>query len=346
MSFDDVIRLNRNSLILGIVGRNRLTATILSVAMGVCTLGNAQNASMSDGVVVTGKPGNVSQARLLILEAEDLGMAHSIDSATFKALENGWITSAGVLIPGPWLPEVGRWAQQHKDADFGVRLDVNSDWSSYRWRPVSPQESKSGLVDEGGYLSNSQKYIARHATSEQVERELREQIQLAQRFGISPSHLDNHMRALTTTPALFRSYWEMGQEFKLPILVPKELIRSRGVTTSKPGVMSFGGIELTLREFPVDRELEIMPGLAQKDWLPAYERTLHELPPGVYVLSVHLGFDNDELRGMTWNHPNWGAEWRQNDYDVISSPEFQKFLKDEGFVLVSWKDLNKVRQLN
>jgi len=83
-----------------------------------------------------------------------------------------------------------------------------------------------------------------------------------------------------------------------------------------------------------------MPGLAQKDWLSAYEKTLEALPPGVYLLSVHLGYNDDELQAMTWDHPNWGAQRRQNDLDVVGSPEFQKFLKDKGFILVGWKEMN------
>jgi hypothetical protein len=56
---------------------------------------------------------------------------------------------------------------------------------------------------------------------------------------------------------------------------------------------------------------------------------------------VHLGYNDEELQAMTWDHPNWGAQWRQNDLDVVSSPEFQKFLKDKGFILIGWKDLRK-----
>jgi len=59
----------------------------------------------------------------------------------------------------------------------------------------------------------------------------------------------------------------------------------------------------------------------------------------VYELIVHLGFDDDEMRGATWNHPNWGAAWRQHDFDLVKSSEFRQFLKDQGFVLVGWKDL-------
>jgi chitin disaccharide deacetylase len=285
---------------------------------------------------------SVGGHRLLVIQAEDLGMAHSIDKASFEALEKGWATSAGVLVPGSWFPEVLRWSRSHPSADLGVRLDLNADWSSYRWRPVSNVQAGSGLVDGGGYLSSSQMNVARRATPTEVETEERAQIDLAKKAGMQVTHLDNHMRALTVTPAMFQTYWKMGQEYGLPIVLPSELVKARGTSAGKPGDYNFGGVEVEMAQLPIDREIEIMPGLAQKDWLSAYEKTLDALSPGVYLLSVHLGFNDDELQAMTWDHPNWGAQWRQNDYDVISNPEFQKFLKDKGFILVNWKDLQKM----
>jgi len=268
-------------------------------------------------------------------------MAHSIDKASFEALEKGWVTTAGVLVPGPWFPEVLRWSRGHPNADLGIRLDLNADWSSYRWRPISGLQKGSGLTDAGGYLSSSYQHVAQHSTPAEVDGELRAQIDMAKVAGIRITHLDNHMRTLMLTPALFQSYWKMGQEYGLPIVVPNEQMKQRGMATQKPGVYSFGGVEVDIARLPIDRELEIKPGLAKQDWLSAYEKTLDALPPGVYLLSVHLGYNDDELQAMTWDHPDWGAQWRQNDLDVVSSPEFQKFLKDKGFILVGWKDLQK-----
>jgi hypothetical protein len=285
--------------------------------------------------------GYAADARVLVIQAEDLGMAHSIDKASFEALEKGWVTSAGVLVPGPWFPEVLRWSRSHPNSDLGMRLDLNADWSSYRWRPVSGAQKGSGLTDPGGYLSSSQIFVSQHATPAEVESELRAQIDMAKRAGIQITHLDHHMRVMMVTPALFQSYWKMGQEYGLPIVLPNQQVKLKGVATQTPGVLKFGGIDVDLASLPIDRELEIMPGLAKQDWLSAYEKTLDALPPGVYLLSVHLGYNDDELQAMTWDHPSWGAEWRQNDLDVVSSPEFQKFLKDKGFILVGWKDLQK-----
>ena len=89
----------------------------------------------------------------------------------------------------------------------------------------------------------------------------------------------------------------------------------------------------------LDGVLSIEPGVKPADWLSAYEKMLAPLPPGTYELIVHLGYDDDEMKGATWNHPDYGAAWRQADFDLVRSPEFQKFLRDQSFQLIDWADL-------
>jgi hypothetical protein len=54
---------------------------------------------------------------------------------------------------------------------------------------------------------------------------------------------------------------------------------------------------------------------------------------------VHLAYDDEEMRGATWDHPDWGAAWRQRDLDMVGSNEFQQFLKQQKFALVKWSDV-------
>lgn len=95
---------------------------------------------------ITGQTRSSVNSRLLIVEAEDLGMAHSIDACTFEAFDKRWVTSASVLVAAPWFPEVAFWANGHRQADIGVQLDLTADWKNYSWRPVSPQPSGSSLI--------------------------------------------------------------------------------------------------------------------------------------------------------------------------------------------------------
>jgi predicted glycoside hydrolase/deacetylase ChbG (UPF0249 family) len=279
--------------------------------------------------------------RYLIVEAEDLGMAHSIDRASLDALEKGLDTSVAILVPAPWFSEVVRWSRHHPNADLGLQLDLNAEWASYRWRPVSVQPPNSGLLDPVGYLPNNAQYIGRHAKPEEVAAEFRAQIDAAKKAGLPITHLDTHGGVGLFTPWLFKEFWKASQDSGLPVVLSKEYVLKHGTPTGKENVYSIAGIEIDLDSVPFDRILQLEPGFAKEDWLNAYEKTLAALPPGVYMLSVHLGFNDEELQAMTVDHPNWGAQWRQNDYDVISSPEFQKFLKVQGFTLIGWKELKK-----
>src|ERR671932_689904 len=79
-------------------------------------------------------------SRLLVIHADDLGMSHSVNRATFDALEHGYVTSSSILVPCPWFPEVARWAKMHPEADLGIHMALNSEWTDFRWRTVAPQD--------------------------------------------------------------------------------------------------------------------------------------------------------------------------------------------------------------
>lgn len=121
-----------------------MTRYLLAVCLLVhCLFAAAQEFDSIGQKTVAAQLGYPADARLLIIQAEDLGMAHSIDKASFEALEKDGVTTAGILVPGPWFPEVLRWSRNHPNADLGIRLDLNSDWPSFRWRPVSCGERDS-----------------------------------------------------------------------------------------------------------------------------------------------------------------------------------------------------------
>jgi chitin disaccharide deacetylase len=271
--------------------------------------------------------GYPANSRLLIIHADDLGMAHSVNRATFEALEKRWITSSSILVPCPWFPEVVRFAKSHPEADLGIHLALTSEWTAYRWFPLSAKEKVPSLVDEGGYMPLEESIVAKQARAPEAAIELQAQIDRAISSGIKISHLDTHMTALVGTPELFRVYQSSGRKYHLPILVGDYKVPQ--------------GANLSADESLVQRVIGIDPGIAPKDWADWYKKTLAALPAGVYELIVHLAYDDDEMRGATWDHPDWGSAWRQLDFDMIRSEDFQRFLHEQGFILITWKDLAK-----
>ena len=274
--------------------------------------------------------GYPASARLLIIHADDVGMFHSVNRATFEALEKGWITSASILVPCPWFPEAARWARAHPQADLGLHLALTSEWTDVRWGPVAPADKVPSLLDQDGYLYLDTPMLA-HVKMPEVETELRSQIERARTAGVRFTHLDTHMAALASSPELFTVYQRLGREYNVPILSEK------GETFRVPP-----GVSLADNEMLVQKVIGMEPGIDRKDWLKWYENALAPLPPGVYQLIVHLGYDDEEIQGATWNHPDWGAAWRQSDFDMVRSPEFQSFLRDQKLRLIRWSDLQKI----
>jgi|HubBroStandDraft_6_1064221.scaffolds.fasta_scaffold169957_1 predicted glycoside hydrolase/deacetylase ChbG (UPF0249 family) len=273
--------------------------------------------------------GYPASAKLLIIHADDFGGSHSINRATSEALEKGYITSASILVPCPWFMEAAEFAKAHPSADLGIHQALNSEWTEYRWGPVSSADQVPSLLDAQGYLPLDTPQVAKNAKPEEVERELRAQVDRAQKMGVHITHLDTHMAALFGTTDLYKIYLKMGHSYGLPILEEWE------------GVHGPLGVKPPVEEMLVQKVISIDPGVPAEKWAAWYEDQLKTLGPGVYQIIVHLAFDDDEMRGITKDHPDWGAAWRQHDFDMVKSAEFHQFLKDQGFTLVGWKDLAK-----
>jgi predicted glycoside hydrolase/deacetylase ChbG (UPF0249 family) len=310
--------------------KRRSKGVVWAAGVGAVALCALPARGQSPGPTVAERLGHPASARLLVLHADDLGMSRSVNRATLEALEKGWITSASILVPCPWFPDAARWARAHPEADLGIHLALNSEWTGYRWGPLSGAATVPSLVDAEGYLPLVETTVAQQAKPEEAERELRAQIDRAKAAGVRLSHLDSHMGALFGSPALFDVYRKLGAEYGLPLLMERRAATGSFVT---------GGQEQAL----VDQVLGIAPGVPISGWREAYEKLLAPLPPGVYELILHLAYDDDEMKGATWDHPDWGSAWRQADLELVRDPRFQEFLRKQGFVLVKWSDLAKAR---
>lgn len=304
-----------------------LNNLLLLLTIGLVTAGAiAQQTTKT----VQERLGYPADARLLIIHADDLGMNHSVNRATLEALDKHWITSSSILVPCPWFPEVARFAKTHPDADLGIHLALNSEWTDFRWGPVSSRDKVPSLLDADGYFPLLETDVGRDAKPHQAESELRAQIEKARRAAIPISHFDTHMTALMQQKDLLKVYEKLGRDYHLPILLDRS-----GSRKLPPG----GTIEA--EQTLVDSIIEISPGVPPEHWADWYKQTLAALKPGVYVMTVHLAHDDAEMQGATWDHPDWGAAWRQHDLDLVSSSDFQQFLKDQKFTLVKWSDLGK-----
>ncbi len=276
--------------------------------------------------------GYPADSKLLILHADDLGVAHSEDVASFDALDRGAVSSASVMMPTPWVTEVANYFKAHPDADIGLHLTLTSEWQTYRWGSVAPHDKVPSLLDSTGTFPDDEKIVAAKAKPADVELELRAQIERALALGIHPTHVDSHMGSLFTTPALIATYVKVAHEYHLPFLA----LKGSPLAAPESG--------FSQRDIVLDAVIIAGPEVAGDKWKEFYLNAIAGLKPGLTEMIVHLGHDDAELQAITVNHEPYGAAWRQRDYDVVTSAEFRKALLDNHVILVKWKDLGRISQ--
>ncbi len=271
-------------------------------------------------------------AKLLIVHADDLGMAHSINRASIKGLESGLVSSASIMIPCPWLPEIAAYARAHPDADLGLHLTLTSEWSLYRWGPILPKDRVPSLLDTNGYFYPTETEAAARIDPKEAEAEIRAQIARARALGIQPTHLDSHMGTLYQTQALFETLFRVARDNKLLIRVSKEWF------ATAPFLPSLIGPD----DVVMNTVINIGPEVTAAGWNKYYADAIKNLQPGITEMIVHLAYDDPEMRGVAFDHPDWGSQWRQRDFDFVTSEAFRKLLQENNVKLVTWREVSRL----
>lgn len=288
------------------------------------------NAGLGQTKTTAERLGYPRDAKLLIIHADDLAVAHSEDIASFDALDRQAVTSASIMVPCPWLTEVADYAKAHPEADLGLHLTLTSEWKTYRWGPVESKDKVPSLLDPQGYLWPETGPAAQNIKAEEVEREIRAQVERAIAMGIHPTHLDSHMGVLFSRADLFAIYVKVAREYKLPFLAMRD-------PNAPPSLLS----ALSDKDIVPDAIVIADPKVNVAEWKTFYLSAIKNLKPGLTEFIVHLGHDDAELQAVTVDHPDYGAAWRQRDYDAVTSAEFKQALEDNHVVLVRWNDVRK-----
>ncbi len=164
--------------------------------------------------------GYEADAKLLIVHADDIGLARSVNIATVQAFESGGITSGSLMVPCPWFPDFAAYYREHQPLDVGIHTTLAAEWDYYKWGGVSPAGEIPSLLDDNGYFYSPVEEVGLHADPAEVEKEIRAQIERALALGIRPTHLDTHMGSVMAKPELLQIYLKLGMEYGVPVLTP------------------------------------------------------------------------------------------------------------------------------
>ena len=278
---------------------------------------------MSDAPTLAERLGYAADAKLVILNADDLGMCHAANEGVYSALRDGRCTSASLMVPCPWAREA---AARYRGEDVGVHLTLNAEFELYRWGPCT--QSPSLLGGDGGFPGTIED-VWDHADLDEVRRELRAQVERAILWGFDVTHLDSHMGTLQLRPEFFDVYLDLAVEFDLPL-------RLSGRSTQQ--FVGFPFRDLAAEDGIVSPDhLVVYPGVGARQ---AVGETLANLKAGVTELFVHPATDHSELRALA---PD--ADGRVDDYVLMTDVDaLDAALATAGAELIGWRPLRDLQR--
>jgi predicted glycoside hydrolase/deacetylase ChbG (UPF0249 family) len=191
-----------------------------------------------------------SDARSLIVNADDFGRSPGINAGVIKAHEQGIVTSASLMVRWPAAAEAAAYVRGGRTLSLGLHVDL-AEWAfaEEEWfavYEVVPVDDERAVAAEVGAQLES----------------------FRQLVGRNPTHLDSHQHVHVSDAAVTKTLRVLARELGVPLRSHSTLVRYCG---DFYGQTPTGG---ALHEaIGVERLIEI----------------LAEIPPGTTELGCHPG---------------------------------------------------------
>ena len=276
--------------------------------------------------VAAAVPAPAQERIRLIVRGDDFGYTQASNLALAPSFDRGVMTSASVLVPGPWFAETARILRGRPEWSAGVHLTLTSEWNTLRWPPVSPAAAVPSLVAPDGFLwafgygrprpeewpSDGAPWAEHLFDAGEAEREFRAQIDRALKLGVRLDYIDCHM-GMACRAELADITRKIASDYCLGISSLGYFGEQRFSAKSPDG--SADGLRRALIE------------------------GLEKLGPGLWLYVDHPAVDTPELRAVD---TNTGVRWAEHRSAVLTAwtdPEVRSTIERRGIELVSMRDL-------
>nr|WP_221929931.1 polysaccharide deacetylase family protein [Fodinibius sediminis] len=319
--------------------------------------------------------GYPEDAKVLILHVDDAGMSWGSNKGTRAAVEQGVANSFSIMMPCAWVPGIADYVKANPRLDAGLHLTLTSEWDDYRWGPLMGKPSVPGLVDREGCFWGSVEEVVKHASADEVEAEIRAQVERALTMGFRPTHLDSHMGTLFADEDFLERYINVGADYDIPVMFPgghisflSEQYRREAIQNLKRQGKWEEGMEV-----PTPELVERAPEVGQRIWslgLPVlddlhnvsygwefpggedpsdkelqqfytqkYIDTIGRLKPGLTMVIMHCT-DPSEIFGSI----STSGLRRKGDLLAMTDPRLKEYLEEEDIILTTWREVMERRR--
>ncbi|MEN8653689.1 polysaccharide deacetylase family protein [Streptomyces sp. 21So2-11] len=265
-------------------------------------------------------------ARVLIVNLDDLGIYHAVNVAIIESIEQGIGSSCSLMAPCPWAPHAMHLLRERPEIPFGIHLTLVCDTTHYTWGPLAAKDKVPSLLDAAGELftptTAGRAALLTAARIDEVELEFRAQIDAVVDAGLTPTHLDWHCLADGGREDILDLTVALAAEYGLAVRVwldPGRLkMRERGLPVTDNDFLDSFALDLD--------------GKSSR-----YAELLRALPAGLSEWAVHPGLGNAESQAI-----DGGWRVRLTDYEFLTSPEARDLLRQEDITVIDYRALQSV----
>ncbi len=285
----------------------------------------------------------------LVVNADDFGMADSINAGILEAHRRGIVTSTTLLANGAAFEAAVAMAKSDPKLGVGVHLNLT------QGAPVADPDQVSSLLDGKEEFARSPAALLRGVVSgsvglDEVEHELSAQIEKVRAAGIAITHLDGH-KHVHMLPRVFPLVLRLAKRYgirgvrraseqaggmwrllgrKNSAGVVKQSVKSRVLklmTRNSRALLRQAGLHFPMHFY----------GITQTGFLDQQELAalLRRIPDGTNELMCHPGCAD---RAMDPKLTRLRAE-RQRELDALTRPETRELVSRLGIELIDYRGL-------
>jgi predicted glycoside hydrolase/deacetylase ChbG (UPF0249 family) len=270
-------------------------------------------------------------------------------------MTNGVANSCSVMMPCAWVPDFVHYWKEHPNIDAGLHLTLTSEWKEYRWGPLAGKAAVPGLTDSEGDLWPGVEDVVTHASADEVEKEIKAQLDRARTMGFEPTHIDSHMGTLFASPAFLEKYIQLGMENHIPVMLPggkasliqaqthfsdaqMTQMRTIGAMLWAAGLPVLDDLYNYSYDWPIPNDIRNDDKKLQQYKTQKYIEALKAIQPGVTMIIMHCTAPTEVFPHISDSGPT-----RKADMLAMTDPAFKKALQDQGIILTTWRELKERR---
>jgi len=291
--------------------------------------------------------------RRLIVNADDFGVTAGVNCAIVEANQRGIVTSATIMANGRAFDDAAELA--HTAKQRGAHFSVGCHVVLVDGTPLLQPEQIPSLLERTGELPQFRKTLNSFAIAalsgrlnpNEIEAEAAAQIRRVQRAGIAVSHVDTHKHA-HMLPSVLRPLLSAARACGItavrnpfePVFLSQagqggwmlrkrrwqmRLLRRRGARFRRE--VAAHGMRTTDGALGV-----LVTGVLDID---LFVQIVSNIPDGTWEFVCHPGYNDRDLDQIRTRL----RESRQQELNVLTSPEAKAVVRERGIELISYHEL-------